>query len=438
MIPPIYTIGIGIRLLFFIIGIVWDYFYQFQHLGIGVRYTDIDYDVFTDAAMLTFQGAMYGPYERVTYRYSPVISFLMIPFVSASSASSSSLESFIIWHSGKLIFLVADILNIYLTHEIISMNKASSSSSSSIWIWLSVLNPMSINIATRGSADSLTNMLILILLLLFKRKARHNKPSLVIAYAGFVFGICVHLRIYPIIYFFSFCFHIVDIEYYNLKRMSTLYWSERNNSISLAMKMLSINVFISMSLVSFAVLSGISYIFYGQEYLENSFYYHISRKDHRHNFSIYFYNVYLSSANSYLSFINVMPFIPQLLLMIATALNLARKDLPLCIFLQTFIFVTFNKVSTAQYFTWYTSLIPIVLANVDSLKYTIYKKSFMYIIILWVASLAYWLLIAYCLEILGINLFLPLYVGSILFHLSSVLLIVYIIINTSNSIMVFT
>lgn len=431
-ISSIYTIGVGIRLLFFVIGIIWDYFYQFQQMGIGVRYTDIDYDVFTDAAILTYKGFINGPYERVTYRYSPIISFLMIPFVSLSS-------SYIIWHSGKLVFLIADMINIYLTQQIINMNKTSSSSS--IWIWFSVLNPMSINIATRGSADSITNMLILTVIFLLKKEAQLNKPLMVVALAGFMFGISVHLRVYPILYIFAFSFHMVDIEYYNIKRIST-YWSksigvENNNNNSFAIKMRSLSLFLLMSLTSFLVLSGISYMLYGEEYLENAFYYHIFRKDHRHNFSIYFYNVYLSSGQMYLSILKLFPFIPQLLLMIATALYLARKDLPLCIFLQTFMFVTFNKVSTAQYFTWYTSLIPIVLASADSMKYTIYKKRFMYIVSLWIASLSYWLLIAYCLEILGINLFLQLYLASVLFHLSSVLLIIYIIINTSNSIMIF-
>jgi phosphatidylinositol glycan class M len=437
----IYIIGIGIRLLFFIIGIVWDYFYQYKQFGIGIRYTDIDYDVFTDAAILTYQGAINGPYERVTYRYSPIISFLMIPFVSISS-------SFIIWHFGKLIFIIVDIINIYLTQQIIIMNNSSSSSSSSIWIWFSVLNPMSINIATRGSADSVINMLILLLIFLLKKKSQVNESLMVIALAGFIFGFSIHLRIYPIIYIFSFCFYLVDIEYYNLKNILILYWNKsnginnnnnnnNNNNKYMEMKICSLIIFLLMSLVSFFILSGIFYILYGEEYLENAFYYHIFRKDHRHNFSIYFYNVYLSYGHSYHSFLKILPFIPQLILMVATSLHLARKDLSLCIFLQTFIFVTFNKVSTAQYFTWYMSLIPIVLSNAESMKYTIYKKSFIYIVTFWIVSLIYWLLIAYYLEIFGINLFLQLYFGATLFHLSSTLLIIYIIINTSNSIMIF-
>jgi hypothetical protein len=50
-------------------------------------------------------------------------------------------------------------------------------------------------------------------------------------------------------------------------------------------------------------------------------------------------------------------------------------------------------------------------------------------------TLVNWLLTAYCLEILGMNVFLLLYIGSLLFHISSVLFIIYIIVNTSSSIM---
>lgn len=42
-----------------------------------IKYTDVDYYVFTDASRLMWDGN--SPYTRDTYRYSPLLAFMLIP-----------------------------------------------------------------------------------------------------------------------------------------------------------------------------------------------------------------------------------------------------------------------------------------------------------------------------------------------------------------------
>jgi phosphatidylinositol glycan class M len=96
---------------------------------------------------------------------------------------------------------------------------------------------------------------------------------------------------------------------------------------------------------------------YGWPFLEQSYFYHLVRSDHRHNFSPYNTLLYLSSSQKFASGVDVSPslelerlaFIPQLLLStIMIPLALAKKDLPATMLAQTFAFVAFNKVCTSQ------------------------------------------------------------------------------------------
>ena len=118
---------------------------------------------------------------------------------------------------------------------------------------------------------------------------------------------------------------------------------------------------------------------YGFEFVEQTYLYHLIRRDNRHNFSVYFYHLYLrydsgaaavaaaGAAASQLSssFVSLAAFLPQVRSSIAPgALNFGCllqillcfvviplqfwRDLPFCLLLQTLVFVAFNKVCTAQ------------------------------------------------------------------------------------------
>ena len=65
-----YKVSLFIR---YIIIIITEYLYY----NYGVLYTDIDYHVFSDGAK--HAAKFESPYERETYRYTPLLAILMIP-----------------------------------------------------------------------------------------------------------------------------------------------------------------------------------------------------------------------------------------------------------------------------------------------------------------------------------------------------------------------
>jgi GPI mannosyltransferase 1 subunit M len=90
---------------------------------------------------------------------------------------------------------------------------------------------------------------------------------------------------------------------------------------------------------------------YGYPFIHHTYLHHLTRIDHRHNFSPYSTVLYLNSspaASTTLHF-ESLAFIPQLFLsVVAIPLVLAKKDLAATMLAQTFAFVAWNKVCTSQ------------------------------------------------------------------------------------------
>ncbi|KAK9813803.1 hypothetical protein WJX73_010334 [Symbiochloris irregularis] len=142
-----------------------------------VAYTDIDYIVYSDAAAHIAQGR--SPYERSTYRYSPFLAAVLLPNIFLHPA----------W--GKALFCAADILIAWSIEGILLKLRASPARVRTA-LALSLFNPFTFSISTRGSADSLSTLLVLSVL--------RSLVSGDIKLAAIAFGAAVHCRIFPIIY----------------------------------------------------------------------------------------------------------------------------------------------------------------------------------------------------------------------------------------------
>jgi phosphatidylinositol glycan class M len=172
---------------------------------------------------------------------------------------------------------------------------------------------------------------------------------------------------------------------------------------------------------TFFVLTGLCYHLYGYEFLYESLLYHLIRKDNRHNFSVYFYHLYLSFGRPASFLAGLAAFLPQVLLILLLSLRYYR-DVVLCVLLQTYVFVVFNKVCTAQYFLWYIGLLPLVVPASG-----MSRRRGLALAALWVVTEGHWLAWAYQLEFLGRNAFLQVWAASTLFFAANAYIISQII-----------
>lgn len=349
----------------------------------GVHYTDIDYKVFTDAAQHMLEGD--SPFTRPTYRYSPLISALLIPNILLHNC----------W--GKLLFSLFDIAIAIIIQKVVAKSHPGLSN---ICAFLWLYNPLSIVISTRGNADSISCFLVLITLF------AHIQNCYVLS--AICFAISVHVRIYPVIYGLAYYLSIDGENHYTSTAQMIFY-----RLLPTRKKILFIVIFI----LTLIIVTWPCYYFYGIQFLDESYLYHARRVDIRHNFSIYFYFNYLSSGFDEISIIySLASKLPLLILLVSISFTFSRtEDLPFCLFCLSFIIVAFNTVMTSQYFVWFVSFLPMC--------YPFINLSFIEIInviLIWVVPQIGWLLFAYCLEFLGINTFQLIWIESIMFFIANV------------------
>lgn len=382
----VYPLALAVRIAFVLFG-------EWQDRSLAIPYTDVDYQVISDAARLVSGGG--SPYERATYRYSPLLAYLLVPNVVLHRC----------W--GKLLFSLADLVVGRCLQLILVRNGLSTGASlkyASLWL----LNPLSINVSTRGSFDAITSALVL-----------WTTSSLLagsLGWAALAFGLVVHLRVYPIIYAPSFALYLARSSL--LGAHSAVIdghikgWTVWKNLFSRRPLLFAI-----LSAATFLVCTAACACAYGREFVHNALLYHLTRTDNRHNYSIYWYWIYLDYGAPHRWMLGLAAFMPQAVLLVVSA-SLLHGDLALCVVIQTALFVFFNKVFTGQYITWFMCLAPLLAPHL-----ALGRKKTSVLLGCWTCTLLWWLFAAWNVEMQGRNMYLALWAGSILMFATNVVVL---------------
>ncbi|KAG7349237.1 mannosyltransferase PIG-M [Nitzschia inconspicua] len=420
---PAYSPWIG---LFFRLFLAWilPFLLDDGRLIPGLSYTDIDFLVFTDAAKYIQQGQ--SPYDRHTYRYTPFLAGLLAKFPHREV--------------GRYLFCVADALCGWIILSLRQSQAKKDGNNIENWkvglgdaLWW-LYNPLAINICTRGSSESL--MVLLPVLATFwvatlnertestKQTTADSNASAAtvkqVFWTGICHGIAVHSKLYPIIYSLSYMAYFATPP--RTRSKTIIYKTNRfpwNHPVKLfRLAMLWIQrllsplpmLFLLTFAVTFVVLTWLAVRLYGNEALHEGLLYHFGRIDHRHNYSMYWYWIYLARARASsvssamatltLSRIGKILLLPQAFLLAYSSLGMGPNpnQLGLTLFVQTYLFVSHNKVITAQYFTWYLCLLPLCSRQIQ-----LQSREVLVAVALLGLSIVAWLGSAYLLEMQGMS-----------------------------------
>ena len=196
---------------------------------------------------------------------------------------------------------------------------------------------------------------------------------------GFFFGLAIHFKIYPIIFSFVFYFFI-DCDRDLIARGGNPYFAIVSKNGFLTWNRIC---FTFWTCLTFFGLTAAFYPIYGYEYLYEAYLYHLVRKDHRHNNSVYWYLIYQLFDEPSSTTIGILTFIPQWSLVIVSG-SAFYYDLFTAFFVQTWCFIIFNKVMTAQYYMWFQAFAPLILINNDLLKNPVTLGA--YVAVWWIAQ----------------------------------------------------
>lgn len=182
---PVFLAAILLRIGLFLYGLLQDAYSP-------IKYTDIDYFVFTDAAHSVARGQ--SPYERETYRYTPLLAWLLGPCTWYRWS----------FHFGKIIFAAGDIIAGWLIVRILQRSQGMSEGRALRFASLWLLNPMVATISTRGSSEGLLGVIVVSLLWAVVQRR--------IMLAGALLGLAVHFKIYPFIYGVSIIWWLDEVR----------------------------------------------------------------------------------------------------------------------------------------------------------------------------------------------------------------------------------